>query len=210
MTSFTRRELLGYSGACVLSGLGPLAVAGPTFAQAQKKASTTAATWMDEWMNNRTAVSGPLFITRFREPIYVLLKPISWKPTGANTATYSSVEVPAGFVTDFASIPRVFWSLLRPDAEYTYPAIIHDYLYWMQERPREVADNIFRLAMEDFKIETITATAIFKAIRAGGGSAWNSNARLKNKGEKRVLKDLPDDPTVRWQDWKKKPGVFAT
>jgi len=28
-------------------------------------------------------------------------------------------------------------------------------------------------------------------------------------GEKRLLKELPDDPKVRWSDWKKKPGVFV-
>jgi len=29
---------------------------------------------------------------------------------------------PAGFVTDFASISRLFWTLLPRDGEYTYPA----------------------------------------------------------------------------------------
>ena len=49
--------------------------------------------------------------------------------------------MPTGFVTDFASIPPIFYSVLRPDGEYAYAAVIHDYLYWTQTRPREDADE---------------------------------------------------------------------
>ncbi|WP_348235539.1 DUF1353 domain-containing protein, partial [Salmonella enterica] len=39
------------------------------------------------------------------------------------------IEVAVGFVTDLASVPGIFWSLLAADAEYAKAAIIHDYLY---------------------------------------------------------------------------------
>ncbi len=39
------------------------------------------------------------------------------------------IHVPAGFVTDLASVPRIFWTLLPPDGKYAKAAIIHDYLY---------------------------------------------------------------------------------
>ena len=35
----------------------------------------------------------------------------------------------AGFVTDLASTPQILWSMLPRAAAYSYPAIIHDYLY---------------------------------------------------------------------------------
>ncbi|EOD5071623.1 TPA: DUF1353 domain-containing protein [Salmonella enterica subsp. enterica serovar Enteritidis] len=38
------------------------------------------------------------------------------------------ISVPAGFVTDLATVPRIFWTLLPPDGKYTKAAIIHDYL----------------------------------------------------------------------------------
>jgi hypothetical protein len=103
----------------------------------------------------------------------------------------------------------MFWSLLRPDGVYTYPAIVHDYMYWMQDRPREVADEIFRFGMQDFNIDRVTVTAIYEAVRLGGGSAWNSNAKLKHEGEKRVLKEFPQDPKISWDDWKRRPDVFV-
>ncbi|MDI5166053.1 DUF1353 domain-containing protein, partial [Salmonella enterica subsp. enterica serovar Montevideo] len=33
------------------------------------------------------------------------------------------IEVPVGFVTDLATVPRIFWSLLPPDGEYAKAAI---------------------------------------------------------------------------------------
>ena len=121
---------------------------------------------------------------------------------------YQAVKVPVGFVTDFASIPRVFWLLLRPDGSYTHPAIVHDYLYWTQTTSREDADDIFRIMMEDFSIEKATATTIHSAVRLFGEAAWDNNAKLRAAGEKRILKLFPEDPLTTWEDWKRRPDVF--
>ena len=39
------------------------------------------------------------------------------------------VVVPKGFVTDFASIPRIFWGLIEPDGPLYLGAILHDFGY---------------------------------------------------------------------------------
>jgi hypothetical protein len=162
---------------------------------------------MDQWMKIERESTGILYVGRFADPIYFLLKPITWKPNPGQEA-FQAVSVPVGFVTDFASIPRMFWSALRPDGKYTYPAIVHDFLYWTQTRPREEADTIFKFGMEDFDIETMTSTAIYYAVYRFGSNAWNENARLKAKGEKRILKRFPVDPTTTWEKWKKRSDVF--
>lgn len=38
------------------------------------------------------------------------------------------VTIPLGFLTDGASVPRVFWNLLPPWGQYGNAAIVHDYL----------------------------------------------------------------------------------
>jgi hypothetical protein len=165
--------------------------------------------WMSAWMNAGKDVSGALLLRRFKDPMYVLAEPISWKPSADSQEQLPRVEVPKGFVTDLASIPRVFWSLLRPDGEYVYPAIIHDYLYWTQVTSREDADLIFRLAMKDFNIDTVTALTIYKAVRIGGGAAWQENSDRKKHGEHRIIKRFPDDPRITWNKWKNEPDVFV-
>lgn len=187
-----------------ISALTSTAVAGGQTAPAQM----TRDSWMRAWMGDARELGPSLHLTRFRDPIYVLLRPISWKPSGDQIGRYDRVDVPSGFVTDLTSIPRAFWSMLRPDGEYTYSAIVHDYLYWEQSRSRQVADEILKLGMEDLRIDWLTIEAIFKAVRAGGSSAWSQNATLRANGERRILKQLPESPLVTWQEWKQKPGVF--
>jgi hypothetical protein len=98
--------------------------------------------------------------------------------------------------------------VLRPDGPYTYSAILHDYLYWDQSVTRDAADEILKFSMQDFRVDSATITAIHSAVRLGGGAAWEGNARLKAAGERRVLKRFPDDPTVRWIEWKRQPDIF--
>ncbi|HEV8037226.1 MAG TPA: DUF1353 domain-containing protein [Bryobacteraceae bacterium] len=162
--------------------------------------------WMESWRSERAPV-GALYLGRFADPIYFLTKPITWKPNEGQER-YQEVSVPAGFVTDLASIPRVFWTLLRPDGRYAYSAIVHDYLYWFQTRPREESDTILKLGMKDFSIDVVTITAIYDAVRVGGGASWSGNERLRKAGEKRILKRFPDDPRTTWAEWKELPDNF--
>ena len=89
------------------------------------------------------------------------------------------MTVPAGFVTDLASIPRIFWSLLRPDGLYAYAAIVHDHLYWTQSTTKETADTVLKFGMEDFKVDSVTVNTIYEAVNLFGGPAWEQNKKLK-------------------------------
>ncbi len=184
----------------------------PSLSLAQDQARNPHAKIIEEWLSGLMVKTrgpqGTLHLSRFKEPMYFLTKPISWAPNKGQES-YEKVLVPTGFVTDFASIPKNFWTLLRPDGEYTYAAIIHDYLYWAQPRSREEADQIFKMAMQDFGISTVEVELIYGAVRFVGRFAWNANAKQKALGEKRVLKQFPDDPRTAWGEWKMKPEVFA-
>jgi Protein of unknown function (DUF1353) len=212
----TRRNALRWAvgmTASLLASVGSVtrgSFSGIGYAQEPNQPSQdmTMETWMTDWMSGMKAVGGMLNVSRFREPIYFLTAPISWTPNPGQER-YEAVTVPSGFVTDFASIPQVFWSVLRPDGEYAYAAVVHDYLYWTQTRPRDEADQIFKIAMEDFEITAPKVKAIYGAVRVGGQSAWNSNAKKKAQGEQRILSRFPRDPRTRWSDWQKHPDVFA-
>jgi len=191
-----------------------MALCAPRLALADAAATDDLRDVKDKWMNDTIAshrenrdVANILQLSRFVEPMYFLLAPIIWKPNRGETRAHP-VEVPQGFVTDLASIPRAFYSLLRPDGEYVYAAIVHDYLYWTQTTSRDEADLVLKLGMEDFKVGSSTIKTIYNAVRAGGSLSWRENAKLKSRGEKRILKELPKDPRTRWEDWKKREGVF--
>ena len=52
--------------------------------------------------------------------------------------------IPAGFVTDGASIPRVVWSFSHPAAEFFEAAVIHDWMYDNAIQTKAYADRVFR------------------------------------------------------------------
>jgi uncharacterized protein DUF1353 len=62
------------------------------------------------------------------------------------------IEVPANFITDFASIPRVLWSLLPPTGFYGKAAVIHDFCYLYgrigdMEISQKYSDDVLNEAM---------------------------------------------------------------
>lgn len=209
MTPLSRRDAI--SAALLFLNIRALSAQGtePQPAPGPYASPIEADAWVKAWADSKRSLLGALNLFRFADPTYVITKSIGWSPAPAQAGQYRPVTVPAMFVTDFASIPRGFWTALRPDGDYAYAAVIHDYLYWTQPVARDVADDIFRLAMEELSVPSTTVTLIYRAVRAGGGSAWDENARLRRIGEKRVLKRLPENPTVRWADWKKTPDVFV-
>ena len=216
MFNVRRRRFL-VLGSCSASLLSPCLSMAVQVAPARKAAvpSTTPSPsnwmdkWIDAWKKDAKEVHGVLYLGRFADPTYFLTKKISWKPNANQDAKLPKISVPVGFVTDFASIPREFWSLLRPDGNYAYAAVIHDFLYWNQLTSRENSDMIFRLAMGDFKIPKIEADSIYAAVRLAGGKAWKENAELKKRGERRILKTFPTNPVTYWPEYKKDPAVFV-
>lgn len=90
----------------------------------------------------------------------------------------ASINVPAGFTTDFASIPRAFWWLLPPTGKYGKAAVIHDYIYRTPEAAftRAEADGIFRDAMQDLGVSAVTRTVMYRTVRLFGGSVFKARS----------------------------------
>lgn len=91
------------------------------------------------------------------------------------------IEVPAGFYTDFASIPRFMYLTTPPIGAYDAAAVLHDYLYFAQATTRAQADGIFRQAMADSGVSTYTRTKMWLAVRVFGGGIWERYAKDKEE-----------------------------
>lgn len=110
------------------------------------------------------------------------------------------VIVPEEFITDLASIPKPFWSLLglKPDGLYRDAAIVHDYLYAFRGLPpknrlktlkvsidggasfvgatsplsRKECDKIFLEMMEGAGVDGWKAKVMHRAVRLFGEGPW--------------------------------------
>ena len=81
---------------------------------------------------------------------------------------------PAGMLTDFASIPRIFRPFLTGHGSTRRPAVIHDHLYHTKTTSRAKADKIFLQAMSETNTPALKRYLAYTAVRIGGWVAWNS------------------------------------
>lgn len=72
----------------------------------------------------------------------VLLAPLIYK-----SDLIGLVSVPAGFVTDWASVPRLPFAYMVAGGYAKAPAVVHDYLYDSKICTRAEADAVFNEAM---------------------------------------------------------------
>lgn len=96
------------------------------------------------------------------------------------------IRVPEGFITDFASIPWLFWTFLPAWGKYGKAAVIHDCLYqnggiehpvsrgcsWIKIITRKEADTIFYEAMLVSGTKPWKAKVMYRAVRLFGWLAW--------------------------------------
>lgn len=85
------------------------------------------------------------------------------------------ISVPAGFVTDLATIPRIFWTLLPPDGKYAKAAIIHDYLYDNALRTKQEADLIFLDGMVVLGVPKWKRTVMYWAVKIFGRGSYHNH-----------------------------------
>lgn len=85
-------------------------------------------------------------------------------------SSHGIIEVPAGFITDGASIPKFFWSVLSPFGDYFAAAVVHDYLYKKecQLYTRKEADLIFKEAMFNLGVPWYRRDIIYQAVNLFG------------------------------------------
>lgn len=88
-----------------------------------------------------------------------------------------TVEVPAGFQTDFASVPRIPIAYLMVGDSAHEAAVVHDYLYRIDSIPvvsRVIADKTFLSAMKDMHVPAWQRTVMYWAVRLAGGFSYHN------------------------------------
>jgi hypothetical protein len=93
------------------------------------------------------------------------------------------VSVPAGFETDFSSIPRAVW-MWFPKTQYPAAGLIHDRLYdepvaWLHgvrtALNRGQCDDIWRRILHLSGCRRTKRVSAWLALRAGGWLAWQNH-----------------------------------
>lgn len=123
------------------------------------------------------------FPNRFRGALqspgrFLLIRPFVY-----NSEMLGEIEVPVGFVSDGASIPRMAWPFVGSpwSGRYAEAAVIHDYLYDEQDYERVDCDKTFLEAMEVLKVPRWKRRTIYRSVRMFGWIPWNKHAKRRKK-----------------------------
>ena len=119
--------------------------------------------------------------------LWALQRPLTYR---SDIGGVGDIVVPAGFVTDLASIPRLVTSVFPPDGPWAEAAVVHDALYYCRgganlwhgrrvisrEKPysREECDAVLREAMTDLNVPALKRQIIWSAVRVGGAHAFGT------------------------------------
>lgn len=111
-----------------------------------------------------------------------LLEPIIYH-VGSLQST-DKIVIPAGFVTDGGSVPRILWPIVDPWGKASKAYILHDWLYHTGERSRLVSDAILMEAMEVSGVSFTQRKLVFLGVRIGGWYAWGQHRKREKEGTK--------------------------
>ena len=129
---------------------------------------------MNEDSNSR--LPNPLIYTEYRknkdgDDCKILLKDFIW-----NDPILGEIRVPAGFIFDGASIPKVAWTglgLYPFSSEVVKAGLVHDFLYTKKTLPREECDKVLRRILRyENDLSGVTISIIYGAVRIGGSSSY--------------------------------------
>ena len=123
-----------------------------------------------------------------RDPNYIVGKPYKAQYKLEGDAQWRTIVVPAGMLTDLASVPPATRWYVGRVGRHLEAAILHDYLYcaWQDrdggiplKEEREFADRLFRAAMAAANVSWLKRGAIFKAVDWLGRRAFDSREKKR-------------------------------
>lgn len=86
------------------------------------------------------------------------------------------IEVPVGFVTDFASIPRPLRVIYESWGAYGKAAVVHDYMCAMNAAySRKSADDVFLEGMAISGVPSIRRQVMYRAVQLWGMIRYGTN-----------------------------------
>jgi hypothetical protein len=95
----------------------------------------------------------------------------------ASDVAKKTITVPAGFVTDFASVPRIPLVYDGLGDLFQRAAVVHDKLYSTGEVTRDIADQVLLEAMALDGVSWVKRKLVYAGVRVGGGSHFAQTYR---------------------------------
>tara|TARA_R110000765_G_scaffold7963_4_gene26082 strand:+ start:89504 stop:89929 length:426 start_codon:yes stop_codon:yes gene_type:complete len=91
-----------------------------------------------------------------------------------------NIVVPSSFISDGASVPKMFWNIYPPFGKYLESALVHDYYYHLGRLgkapvTKSTADKIFREAMKVQGVGIFTRNLMYRVVSANLIAKYKTN-----------------------------------
>lgn len=84
----------------------------------------------------------------------------------------TGIIVQRDFVTNFATVPRIFRNIVQPWGKHGKAAVIHDFCYFKRIYTRKRCDKLFLEAMEFSGVGYFKRHFMYRMVRLFGGSHY--------------------------------------
>ena len=116
-----------------------------------------------------------LIMSSFTKPFNVMVHnvPLNERPFEVSEGflfysnEYGDINIPIGYRTNFADVPRIFWVFIPPCGRYSKATIVHDWLIDNKDLHTftyQEINNIFLEAMEVLGVHIITRNIIYLSV----------------------------------------------
>lgn len=131
-----------------------------------------------------SSFTAPLTVTDIGHGRWLVERAFRYYIGEEDSADY--IDVPAGFITDFFSVPIGVRMLLPKTQHGNQASVLHDWLYnqrYVHGRSRKNCDQIFLEAMTVLGVPLWKRRLIYRGVRLGGWLPWKE----KEKKQARAL-----------------------
>lgn len=111
----------------------------------------------------------------YRPDLWATTAPLLWQEPDLR------VEVPLGFITDLASIPRPLRGVLDVNGRSRRPAVLHDFCYHSHDLSRAQADDLLRRAIIAEGDRPWQARVYWLGVRLGGSGSYRKHSGLERR-----------------------------
>jgi hypothetical protein len=129
---------------------------------------------------------------------------------GALKGSTLAVTVPAGFVSDFHSMPDAAVGLTLPVRKALEAAIIHDWLYAVgapgDAAEKKLADQAYADILAHYGVEGFTHWAVSSSVRMGGKKSFGAPVELRFYN-KCFYRQCPAESLLGWPELAQSPVV---
>lgn len=143
---------------------------------------------------------------------YIVLRDYTiryWRKSDDQAGEGTMLTVPAGMLTDLASVPPIARSFLSVTGRHTEASIVHDYCYLYQRGDpdpnsgldRDEADFLFLQLMREANVSPPDRDKAFLAVRAAGKSVYEDRNDIRNVRERHPNPDLEEERARMFEQW---------